>query len=67
MNAKPPYQRPPSGPLSYHSPGAHQKSQWITDEGVGGRILVIVLIAVSIVAAVGGGIVAVAGFFLGWW
>jgi len=67
MNARPPYQRPQSGPLPYQSPGTHQNSQWITDEGVGGRILVMVLIVLSVVGAVLGLIVALVGFLLGWW
>jgi hypothetical protein len=71
MNARPPYQSPyqrqTSGPLSYQSPGAHQNSQWVTDEGVGGRILVMILIVLSVIGAVLGGVVALIGFLLGWW
>ena len=63
MNGKPSDERP----LSYQSPGAHQNSQWITDEGAGGRWLVIGLIVLSILAAVGGVVVTLLGFFLGWW
>ncbi len=54
----PPDPTSPSGPLPYQSPGAHQQSQWITDDGPGGRWLVGCLIVVSVagvlVAAVGG-------------
>ncbi len=46
------------GPLPYQSPGAHGKSQWITDDGPGGKWLVGCLIVLSvagvIVAAIGG-------------
>ena len=67
MNTRPPYQRPTSGPLSYQSPGAHQKSQWVTDEGVFGRVLVLALCVLSVIGAVLGGIIAVIGFVFGWW
>ena len=68
MNTRPPYQRPTSGPLSYQAPGAHQKSQWITDQdGVAGRIMVMVLCVLSVIGAVLGGVIAVVGWFLGWW
>ena len=71
MDQRPPHQQPPqspqyTGPLPYQSPGAHQKSQWITDdEGIRGRLLVGCLIVVSVIGAILGGIAAVAWFFLG--
>jgi hypothetical protein len=51
--------------LPYQSPGAHQKSQWVTDEQATGKILVGCAIIGSIVAAVLGGIAAVVWFLLG--
>jgi hypothetical protein len=75
MDPRPPLSPPPppphspqyTAPLAYQSPGAHQKSQWITDdEGIRGRLLVGCLILGSVVAAVVGGIVTAAWFFLGW-
>ena len=64
----PPHHSPQyTGALPYQSPGAHQKSQWITDdEGIKGRLLVGCLIVVSVLGAILGGIAAVAWFFLGW-
>ena len=53
--------------LQYQAPGAHQKSQWITDEGAIGKILVGCLIAASIVGTVLAGIGAVISWYLGWW
>ena len=53
--------------MSYQSPGAHQKSQWVTDEGVFGRVLVLALCVLSVIGAVLGGIIAVIGFVFGWW
>jgi hypothetical protein len=67
MNTRPPYQRQPTGPLGYQSPGAHQKSQWVTDEGVFGRVLVLGLIVLSVIGAILGAIIAAIGFFIGWW
>ena len=72
MDSRPPHKPPPhspqyTGPLPYQSPGAHQTSQWITDdEGIRGRLLVGCLIVVSVIGAILGGIIAVAWFLLGW-
>ena len=55
---------PPAGPLPYQSPGAHVRSQWITDDGPGGRWLVGCLIVLSVVGVVAAGIGGVVWFFL---
>lgn len=47
---------PPSEPLPYQSPGAHVKSQWITDDGPGGRWLVGCLIVLGVVGAIAGAV-----------
>jgi hypothetical protein len=65
-NAPNSYARSPQH-LQYQSPGAHQKSQWITDEGTIGKILVVLLIVASVILAVLGGIGALVGWYLGWW
>jgi hypothetical protein len=53
--------------LQYQGPGAHQKSQWVTDEGTIGKILVGCLIVASILGTVLAGIGAVISWYLGWW
>lgn len=60
---------PPRSPqhLQYQGPGAHQKSQWVTDEGTVGKILVGFLIVASILGTVLAGIGAVISWYLGWW
>jgi hypothetical protein len=58
---------PAPPPLAYQSPGAHAKSQWITDEGAGGKWLVGCLIVLSVAGAVVAGVVGVAWFFLTGW
>ena len=72
MTARPPNPPPPdkpaTDPLPYQSPGAHQKSQWITDDqGVAGRMLVLALMLLAVIAAVVGPIVALFGMLSGWW
>jgi hypothetical protein len=63
-----PLEQSPVDPLPYQSPGAHQKSQWITDDqGVTGRVLVLVLMLLAVIAAVVGPIIALVGMFIGWW
>ena len=56
---------PPSSQeqLHYQSPGAHQKSQWVTDDGPGGKWLVGCLIVASIVGVVVAGIGGIIWFF----
>ena len=60
---------PPRSPqhLQYQQAGAHQKSQWVTDEGTIGKILVGCLIVGSILGTVLAGIGAVISWYLGWW
>lgn len=57
----------PVRPLPYAAPGAHAHSQWITDSHPGGGWLVGCLIVLSVVGVVGGAIVGVAVYLLGWW
>ena len=52
-------------PLLYATPGAHQESQWITDDQPGGGWLVGCLIAASVVGAIGAAVLAVLWFFVG--
>jgi hypothetical protein len=71
MNDPSPHERSPSpqytGTVSYQSPGAHQKSQWVTDEGAVGKVMVGCLIVASVVGAV---LATVGGviwwYFFGW-
>ena len=70
MDSQPPHQRPPhspqyTGPLPYQSPGAHQKSQWVTDEQATGKILIGCAIVVSVVGTILGAIAAAVWFLLG--
>ena len=62
----PPHPTPSPAALSYQSPGAHQKSQWITDEQASGKVLMGCAIVAAVVAAVLGGIAALVALFLGW-
>jgi hypothetical protein len=52
-------------PLPYAAPGAHQESQWITDDQPGGGWLVGCLIAASVVGAIGAAVLAILWFFVG--
>ena len=63
-----PLERSPVEPISYQAPGAHQKSQWITDsDGMLGRMLVLALMGLAVIAAVVGPIIGLVGLFVGWW
>jgi hypothetical protein len=68
MNDQPPvpHARSPQH-LQYQSPGAHQKSQWITDEGTIGKILVGCLIVGSVAATGLAGIGWLIFWYFGWW
>ncbi len=50
-------------PLPYQSPGAQAGSQWITDDGPGGKWLVGCLIVLSVIGAVVATIAGVIWFF----
>jgi hypothetical protein len=53
--------------LQYQSAGADQTSQWVTDEGTIGKILVVMLMVATVIVAVLGGLGALIGWYLGWW
>ncbi len=52
-------------PLGDASSGAHEKSQWITDDAPGGKWFVGCLIVLSVAGVVAAAIAGVAAFFLG--
>jgi hypothetical protein len=54
-------------PLNYQSPGAHQKSQWVTDAQPGGNWMVAALIIASVVGTILAGIGTLMSWYLGWW
>jgi hypothetical protein len=55
----------PAAPLSYRPAGADQPSQWITDDGPGGRWLVGCLVVLSILGAIVGSAVGLINLFEG--
>ena len=55
----------PAAPLSYRPAAADQPSQWITDDGPGGRWLVGCLIVLSILGAIVAAVAGVISFFFG--
>ena len=69
MSVESPDQRPPAEstqPLSYQSPPAQPKSQWITDDQPGGRWVVGCLMIAGVAGLVVGGLAGLLWLFLGW-